>query len=87
MTGHGMRDAHPILTQLCDCIHKYNKLCTGCPSERQEGEKLYKDCANLYISAVNAVFPTHSKTLMSKLHAENSITFYKDGRHIKTVTR
>jgi hypothetical protein len=87
MTGHGMRNVHPILTKMCDYIDRYNKLCTGCPNERSEAETLYNECNNLYILAVNSVFPTHSKTLMSKLHAENSLTFYKDGKHIKTVTR
>lgn len=87
MVGHGLRDIHPSVTALCKCVDEYNKLCANCQSEEATVKKKLTECQGLYILAIQQTFPQYSKVIMSKAIMESSITFYREGKHIKTVTR
>jgi hypothetical protein len=87
MVGHGLRDINTVVSSLCKCVDEYNKLCGNFPSVAETIRKKLNEGTNLYVLAVQQTFPQHTKVVMSKAIVESSITFYKEGKHIKTITR
>jgi hypothetical protein len=87
MRGNAYQDIHPTMTQLCKCVDEYNRLCGSCSSEEPARVAKYNECAEIYIAAVHAVFPTHTLQVMAKVMGENSIAFYREGKHIRTISR
>jgi hypothetical protein len=87
MMGHGLRDSSPQIDSVCKCVEEYNKLCGNCQTHSGDIKKKMGECMNLYVLAVMTSFPNITKVVMSKAIMESSITFYKEGKHIKTITR
>jgi hypothetical protein len=87
MIGHGIKDITPTILKVCKCVDEYNKLCASCESDQEDVRKKLIECNNLYVLAIQQSFPNITKVVMSKAITENSINFYKEGKHIKTITR
>ena len=85
--GHGLKDSSPQIALVCKCVEDYNKMCGNCQTHSEDIKKKMGECMNLYVLAVMASFPNITKVVMSKAIMESSITFYKEGKHIKTITR
>lgn len=86
LIGNGFRNLTPDTARLCTCVEQFNVINCGTCKNKEEATKKYNECSELYIQVVMSMFPTYNRTIMSKVPG-NSMSFSKEGGHIRTITR
>lgn len=86
LSSKHLLDKHPLYNRLFECKMSYDHMCVCGGKSNTDKTRKYTECNRIYRESVSAS-AEHLKFFLLDGCSDNTISFYIDDIHLKTITR